>query len=158
MVGEKKMRRSSEFNSNLDHSAFGNIGRLIHRLVDLTELQVELLKVDAREGLRFLAVPVLLVVLGVVLGSGAIFVLLLALAQFLVEAGVSEGLAHFVAGVFGLFLAVGAVVLGWRLLQRAAAAFDRSKTELQRNITWLKTTLKHSPSEERVIENNQSQN
>lgn len=152
------MRRTNEFSTPPDYSASGNVTQLIHRVVDLAELQVELLKVDARDGLRSLAAPVLLVVLGVVMGFGGIFVLLLALAQFLAETGLSEGVAHFVAGVVGLLLAAGAVVLGWRLMQRAAATFDRTKAELQRNITWLKRTLKHSPSEECVIEKNEFQN
>lgn len=152
------MRRANEFNSHLDHSTPGNVGRLMHRLVDLTELQLELLKIDARDGFKSLAAPIFMVALGIVLGFGSTFLLLLALAQFLIGAGLSEEAALLFTGVFGLVLASGAAVLGWRLFQRAAATFDRSKTELQRNITWLKTTLKHSSFEKRPFENNQIPN
>ena len=54
----------------------------------------------------------------------------------------------FTAGVLGLLLAAGSVLLGWQLTCKALSSFERSKTEFQNNLAWLKTTLEH-PSHDR---------
>jgi hypothetical protein len=130
-----------------EKSAGVEVGKLLGRLLDLIELQVELLKVDAREGFRSLAPPAILAGTGVVAAFGGIFVLLLAAAALLYEwAGWSATLSLFTAGVLGLLLAAGAVVLAWYLTRRALATFDRSRTEFQNNLVWLKSSLDESDS------------
>jgi uncharacterized membrane protein YqjE len=141
MVGETKMNQNT-FRDRTEKSAGGEVGKLFRRLLDLIELQVELLKVDAREGFRSLAPPAILIGVGVVIVFGGIFILLLAVAALLNEwAGWSAALSLFTAAVLGLLLTVGAVVLAWQLTRKALSTFDRSKTEFQNNVTWLKTSL-----------------
>jgi uncharacterized membrane protein (DUF485 family) len=155
MVGETTMNRN-EFPDRAEKSAGVEVGKLLRRLLDLIELQVELLKLDAREGFRSLAPPAILFGAGVVAAFGGIFVLLLMVAALLNEwAGWSLTLSLFTAAVFGLLLTVGAVLLAWQLTRRALSTFDRSKTEFQNNLTWLKTSLanpSHDNSEHQRIE------
>jgi hypothetical protein len=54
MVGETKMNRNGS-QDRTEKSVGVDVGKLLHRLLDLMELQAELLKVDARDGFRSLA-------------------------------------------------------------------------------------------------------
>lgn len=144
------MNRFNGSQSGPEDSAASNVGRLLHRLVELVELQGELLKVDVREGVRSLSMPVALILTGVVVGFGGVFVLLLALAGFLTWLGIPQAVALLVAAVVGLAAAGGAGWLGWQFLRKALIAFDRSRAELRANIAWLKSTLRHTSSEDRV--------
>lgn len=131
-----------------DKSA-GVDGGTFLRLLDLMELQAELLQVDARDGFGALAPPAILIGGGVVAAFAGTFALLLAVAALLNQwAGWSATLSLFTAGVLGLLLAAGSVLLGWQLTCKALSSFDRSTTEFRNNLAWLKTTLAH-PSHER---------
>jgi hypothetical protein len=148
MVGETKMNRNGS-QDRTEKSAGVDVGKLLRRLLDLMELQAELLTVDAREGFRSLAPPAILIGGGVVAAFGGIFVLLLTVAALLHQwAGWSATLSLFTAGVLGLLLAAGSVLLGWQLTRKALSTFDRSQTEFRNNLDWLKTTLAH-PSHDR---------
>lgn len=141
MVGETKMNRNAS-QDGTETSPGVDVGRLLHRLLELMELQVELLNVDTREGFRSLVPPAILIGGGLVAAFGAIFVLLLTVAALLNEwAGWSATLALFTASVLGLLFAAGSALLGWKLTCKALSKFDRSKTEFQKNFAWLKTTL-----------------
>ncbi len=157
MVGETEMNQHNGSKSGSEGSAVAQVGRLIRRILDLTELQGELFKIDAREGGKALAIPAILIATGIVLGFGGILVLLLALAEGLQRIGLSEAASFLGAGFFGLILAAGAIWSGWYFLRKAVAAFDRSKTELQRNIAWFRATVTHPSSEHRVHNTNQNQ-
>jgi hypothetical protein len=148
MVGETKMNRNGS-QDRTEKSVGVDVGKLLHRLLDLMELQAELLKVDARDGFRSLAPPAILIGGGVVTAFGGIFVLLLTVASLLNQwAGWSATFSLFTAGVLGLLLAAGSVLLGWQLTCKALSTFDRSKTEFRNNLAWLKTTVEH-PSYDR---------
>ena len=141
----------NESQDGIEKSAGVDVSKLFHRLLNLTELQAELLKVDARDGFRALAPPAILIGGGVVAAFGGIFVLLLTVAALLNQgAGWSATLSLFTAGVLGLLLAAASVLLGWQLTRKALSTFDRSKTEFRNNLDWFKTTLEHpshDPSE-----------
>lgn len=150
MVGETKMNRN-EVQDRTDKSVGFDAGKLLHRLLDLMDLQIELLKVDARDGFRSLVPPAILIGGGVVATFAGIFVLLLTVAALLNQgAGWSATVSLFTAGVLGLLLAAGSLLLGWQLTRKALSTFDRSKTEFRNNLDWFKTTLEHpshDPSE-----------
>ena len=99
MVGETEMNQHNGSKSGSEGSAVAQVGRLIRRILDLTELQGELFKIDAREGGKALAIPAILIATGIVLGFGGILVLLLALAEGLQRIGLSEA-ASFLGGLF----------------------------------------------------------
>jgi uncharacterized membrane protein YqjE len=141
MVGEAKMNRT-ESQNRTEKSVGVDVGKLLHRLLNLIDLQTELFKVDARDGFRSLAPPAILIGGGVVAAFGGIFVLLLTVAALLNQwAEWSTTVSLFTAGVLGLLFAAGSILLGWQLTRKALSTFDRSKTELRNNLEWLKTTL-----------------
>lgn len=140
------MSRLDGSQSEAGGSTTGSASRLLQRLADLTELQIELFKVDARDGLRSLSLTVVLLAAGIVIGSGGVLVLLMALAEFLVSAGLSRAVSLLVVGVLGLLLAGGAAWSSWQLAHKVLAAFDRSRAELRTNLAWLKASLKESSS------------
>jgi hypothetical protein len=148
MVGETKMNRNGS-QDRTEKSVGVDVGKLLHRLLDLMELQSELLKVDARDGFRSLAPPAIFIGVGVVAAFAGIFALLLAVAALLNQwAGWSVPLSLFTAGVLGMLLAAGSVLFGWQLTRKALSTFDRSRTEFRNNLAWLKTTLEN-PSHDR---------
>ncbi len=151
------MNQHNGSKSGSERSAVAQVGGLVRRILDLTELQGELFKIDAREGGKALAIPAILIAIGIVLGFGGILILLFALAEGLQRTGLSDAVSFLVAGFSGLILAAGAIWSGWYLLRKAVAAFDRSKTELQRNIAWFRATVAHPSSENRVGNTNRNQ-
>lgn len=155
MVGETEMNQHN--GSKSERSAVAQVGGLMRRILDLTELQGELFKIDAREGGKALAIPATLIAVGVVFGFGGIVSLLLGLAEGLQQIGFSGAASFLAAGVAGLILAAGAIGSGWHLLRKAVAAFDRSKTELRRNIAWFRAAMAQPSSEHRVRNTNQNQ-
>jgi hypothetical protein len=143
MVGETKMNRNGP-RDRTEKSAGVDVGKLLRRLLDLMELQAELLTVDARDGFRSLAPPAILIGVGVGAAFGGIFVLLLTVAALLNQwAGWSATSSLFTAGLLGLLLAAGSVLLGWQLTRKAWSTFDGSRTEFRNNLARLKTSLEH---------------
>ncbi|NLS94722.1 MAG: hypothetical protein GXX96_21415 [Planctomycetaceae bacterium] len=152
------MNRCNGSLPRLENSAAANVGRLLHRLADLAELQIELFKIDARDGFKALAAPLALIASGILLASAGVVVLLLALARVLMQAGLTEAASLAAAAIVGLLLASAIVWIALGLLRKAVAAFERSGTELRRNAAWFKTTFLDTSPGVREGETKRSQN
>jgi hypothetical protein len=122
----------------------------VHDLLTLAELQFKLLAVDARQGLAGLIAPAVAVAGGIFVALGCLPVALAAVALALVE---TTDLTH--AQSFGLVVAAAAVggcvaiAVGAWVLSRRVRFLNRSLEEWQRNVQWVKETLKRigrSPS------------
>ncbi|MHB8903466.1 MAG: phage holin family protein [Thermoguttaceae bacterium] len=156
-MGEAKMiQHNNGFRSGTHSSPTASVGRVIRRVIELAELQAELLKVDARDGLKALVVPVLMLAIALAMAMGSIPVLLLALAEMLQGLGLSEGLSLLLAAVVGMAVAAGTAWFGWKAIRKAATAFERSKVELRNNVTWFRDALKHPSSDNRVDTSHQA--
>jgi hypothetical protein len=118
------------------------VGELLHDVVSLSELQAQLLAVDAKESVDKAKLPIGLLVGGVTLALGAVPVLLLALGEALyLWLDWERPLAYLVSSLVGLGL--GGIMLYLAVQQAGAviAVFDRSRVELAENIRWIKYAL-----------------
>ncbi|HEU0069217.1 MAG TPA: phage holin family protein, partial [Nitrospiraceae bacterium] len=110
---------------------------------ELAELQMELLEADFQDCLRRLVRPVIMVVAGVTLLLGCTPVLLVGIAQLLVEfAAMPQAAAFLATSIVAALLAGGLTFLAWRKLGLSLSAFQRSREELTRNIQWIRAVLK----------------
>jgi hypothetical protein len=141
MVGETTMNQRN--GSTLPpHGVAKGMGELMHDIVSLAELQFELFRIDCREGLRRMLVPVALLLFAGIVAAGTVPVALIAIAEFLTQvAGLSRPAAFFIAALSGLIVAVAAGVLGWFSLRGVVRVFARSREELTRNMAWIKQAL-----------------
>lgn len=126
-----------------------NLAGLAHDALTLIELQVQLLGVDLRDAGRGARTAFVQVIVGVVLALGCVPVLLLALAQLLIETANWPGSAAYaVMGLGAALLAAGLLWWGWRTTRQAVTTVQRSRTELTETIQWLKDSLRPAESDE----------
>jgi hypothetical protein len=123
-------------------SAQSSISKVFRDILDLVELQVQLLSVDAQQAKRLCG-------RATTFGAVAAVLLLPVITTLLVGAGLliaeltqlSPGSALLiVAACVGVVMGVLAVI-AIKALQRAASSMDESKLELVENLKWLKATM-----------------
>ena len=90
----------------------------------------------------------MLLVAGIV-SVGTVPIALMLVAELCVQlADLSRPVAFSIAALIGLIAAVAMGVVGWCYIRGVARAFERSRDEWTRNITWIKGALKPpAPSE-----------
>ena len=119
------------------------MGELTHDIVSLAELQLELFRVDFREGLRRILIPVVLLLFAGIVAVGTVPIALMLVAELLVQtAGLSRAAAFSIAAMSGVIVAVTIGVVGWSYLRGVVRVFERSREELTRSMTWIKHALK----------------
>lgn len=119
------------------------IGELTHDIVSLAELQFELLRIDCREGIRRILLPVALLLFAGIVAVATVPIALIFVAEFLVQtAGLSRAAAFSIAAMSGFIVAATIGVVGWSYLRGVVRVFERSREELTRNMTWIKNALK----------------
>ena len=126
-----------------------SMGELMHDIASLTELQFELFRIDCREGLKRLLIPVTLLLLAGIVAVGTVPVALILIAEVLAQvAGLSRPAAFSIAALSGLIVAAVLGVAGWSYIGGVARVFRRSREELSRNMTWIKHALERpAPTE-----------
>ncbi len=121
-----------------------NMADVWHDVVNLSELQVKLTALDAREALEQSRSAILLIAAGCCLALAALPILLAAAALWLIEqTSLTPATAFALAALVGIVFGGGLVVGGWLVLRRGFRGFQRSAGEFSRNIDWLKTVLAH---------------
>ena len=121
------------------------MGELTHDIVSLVELQFELFRVDCREGLRRILIPVALLLFAGIVALGTVPIVLILLAEFLTQAaGLSRAVAFLIAALSGFIVALAIGVVGWFYMRGVVRVFERSREELTNNMTWIKHALKRS--------------
>lgn len=156
MVIETKMSTSNSKNKRADSpdgsssarspsrsiDLAGNLSDVAHDITQLVELQGQLLMVDVKEAQQKLKLPIVLAIAGALIALCAMPLLLVAIAQALVLAGLQLWAAYAIVSVVGL--AVGGLLLwqSWRSLKESALVLDRSRAEFSQNVEWLKQMLK----------------
>jgi len=119
------------------------MGELAHDIVSLAELQLELFRVDCREGLRRILIPVALLLCAGIVAVGTVPIALILVAEFLAQAaGLSRAAAFSIAAMSGVIVALAIGVVGWSYLRGVVRVFERSREELASNMTWIKHALK----------------
>ena len=119
------------------------MGELTHDIVSLAELQLELFRVDCREGLRRILIPMALLLFAGIVAVGTVPIALILVAELLVQtAGLSRAAAFSIAAMSGVIVALTIGVVGWSYLRGVVRVFKRSREELASNMTWIKHALK----------------
>jgi len=118
-----------------------SLGRVVHDIVTLAELQVQLFKSDALEALERFFRPLAVFALGILLFLGAIPVCLIAIALGLVALGLPPVPAYALVAVTSMIAAGALATWAWQRFQQLPAGFARSQEELTRNITWVKDAV-----------------
>jgi hypothetical protein len=122
-----------------------NIAEFGNDFATLAELQGQLAVQDARECASRAATPVIAIAVSALLMLAAMPVLLLAAADLIsTSAGLSIGLSRLIVAGGSIVIAavVGSVALGHA--RRSLESFRRSREELVRNVSWIRTVLVHS--------------
>ncbi|MCC9642033.1 phage holin family protein [Rhodopirellula sp. JC740] len=123
-------------------SSNSSIQNVLRDVLDLCELQMQLLSVDAQAAKRKLTTAVIFSVVSMALAGSALTVLMIGLGFVLGELSeLSTGASlSIVAVVFfavvGVFLFIAA-----KAVQAAAQAMSETKSELAENVRWLKATM-----------------
>ena len=143
MVGETTMNRRNGSTQSPPKGVAKGMGELTHDIVSLAELQFELLRIDCREGIRRILLPVALLLFAGIVAVGTVPIALILVAEFLVQtADLSRAAAFSIAAMSGFIVAVAIGVVGWSYLRGVVRVFQRSREELARNMTWIKHALK----------------
>lgn len=120
-----------------------SVSDLTHDVIELSELQVQLVQLDARQSMERARTCVIMAVVGAAILLGTIPVALLTIAALLVEQlQWSYAAATAVATGVGLVLAGIVLAIAYGYVKNGLLSFDRSREELRRNIAWLKSTLR----------------
>jgi len=121
-------------------SSFSGLG---HDAIELAELQAKLFSLDVKETTKSAGVSIALVIGSACVLLGSIPVLLIALAQLLVEQlGWSQAASYGVAAFVGILVSVGICAAAWARFSIGMATMKRSREELNRNVAWLKSNLR----------------
>jgi hypothetical protein len=122
-----------------------NLSDFLHDVVTLSELQAKLFVADLKDFRSGATMPAALLGAAAVVALGTVPVLLMAIAWLLIDYDVLRpGWAFLAAAGVGLALAALLGGVGWYAFRRRLAVLERSQIELERNITWFKSVLKHS--------------
>ena len=143
MVGETTMNRHNGSTPSPPNGVAKDMGELTHDIMSLAELQFELFRIDCREGLKRMLVPVAMLLVAGIVAVGTVPIALILVAEFLVQtAGLSRAAAFSIVALSGFIVALAMGVVGWSYLRGVVCVFERSREELTRNMTWIKHALK----------------
>jgi hypothetical protein len=83
------------------------MGELTHDIVSLAELQFELFRIDCREGLKRMLVPVAMLLVAGIVAVGTVPIALIFIAEFLTQAaGLSRAATFSIATMSGFGVAL----------------------------------------------------
>ena len=120
-----------------------SVSDLTHDVIELAELQAQLLMFDVKKSSERTRTFLILGVVAICMLLGTIPVALFALAQLLVEQlewsqaaglGVATLVGLLICGILGGF--------AWSCMKEGLISLERSREELNHNITWIKSTLR----------------
>jgi uncharacterized membrane protein YqjE len=145
------MNTNGRHDSKLPNVA-ASVSDLAHDVIELSELQIQLLTLDLKESTEKARTCLILAVVAGCILLGTIPVALFALAEWLVwQFEWARAGAFAIATVVGLATAAGIGAWAYAYVKKGLLSIERSRNELQRNISWLKSTLRtrgqHRPAE-----------
>jgi uncharacterized membrane protein YqjE len=140
------MSRSNGTNQHASPlTVVSNIADFGSDIATLAELQAKLAAADAKEAAARAALPVVVLGAGAVLALASLPVILLGLADLIAASTrISTGLAQLIVGLVALLLAGLACLIGVRGSLQSLDSFRRSREELTRNLSWIRTVLVYS--------------
>jgi len=125
-----------------DPDMTGHLGNLGADLIQLGELQLELLAVDARDATREAYVPAFLAFFGSGLLIGSCPLALWGLAYWLDSVTALDlWSSSLIIATVGLALASGLFFFAYKGFKRSFALINRSRAELHSNLEWIKRLI-----------------
>ena len=122
-----------------------NIADFGNDIATLAELQAKLAVFDAKDSLARATTPLIILGVGSVVALASLPIILLGLADLIASnSRLSDGAARLIVGLAALVLAGGAAFFGLKGSTASLESFRRSREELTRNISWVRTVLVHS--------------
>src|ERR1035441_4524850 len=107
MVGETTMNRRNGSTPSPPNGVAKDMGELTHDIVSLAELQFELFRIDCREGLKRMLVPVAMLLVAGIVAVGTVPIALIFIAEFLTQAaGLSRAAAFSIVALSGFIVAL----------------------------------------------------
>jgi uncharacterized membrane protein YqjE len=133
-----------------------NLAEFGNDFATLAELQAKLAAIDLKESAGHAALPAGLLAAALVLLLGSVPVLLAGVATLIARyTGIAPDWALLLTAVVALALAAVLGALAASRLGRSFSSFQRSRDELARNVSWIKTVLTYSgrsaPSQRRRV-------
>jgi hypothetical protein len=120
-----------------------SFAELSHNAIELAELQAQLFSLDVKETSQSAGISIALIVGSVCMLLGTVPVVLIAIAQLLVEKlDWSQSAGYGVAALIGILASAGIGAAAYTRFSSGMAAMKRSREELNRNIAWLKSNLR----------------
>ncbi len=123
----------------------GNIADFGNDIASLAELQAKLAVYDAKEAATRASRPLIFLGMGGVLALASLPVILIGLADLIAtNTRISSGLAQLIVGLVALLIASLGCLVGFRGAFQSLDSFRRSREELTRNLSWIRTVLVYS--------------
>ena len=140
------MSRSNGTNNHASPlTVVGNIADFGNDIATLVELQAKLAALDAKECAARAKIPLIALGSGVILALGCLPVILIGLADLIASnTKLSAGSARLIVGLVALAGAGVAGFFGLKGSMRSLDGFRRSREELTRNLSWVRTVLIYS--------------
>jgi uncharacterized membrane protein YqjE len=121
----------------------GSVSGLTHDVIELAELQTQLFMLDLKKSTQKTRTCLILAVIAACLLLASLPVALMALAELIVEQlEWSRAAALGVATLVGLVLAGVFAGAAYGIVRNGLVSIQRSRDEFNRNIAWIKSTLK----------------
>lgn len=132
--------------ANIPHEGVvGGIAEFGNDIATLVELQAKLAVLDFKECQARAMVPLVMAVSGIVIGLASLPVALFGVASLLASAlTISEGWALLLSAAIAMVVAVMLAVIAVMKLRTSFESFRRTREELVRNISWIRTVLMYS--------------
>lgn len=123
----------------------GNIAEFGNDVATLAELQAKLAVHDAKDCVGKATLPVIMLVVAGALALGSVPIILLGVASLIVRSStLAPGAAQLLVGVAAVAIAGVTALIAWQSFGASLGSFRRSREELVRNISWIRTVLVHS--------------
>jgi Putative Actinobacterial Holin-X, holin superfamily III len=146
MVDQASVSRGNGANNQASPlTLVGNIADLGNDIATLAELQAKLTALDAKECAAQATGPISVLGACMALALSSLPVILIGLADLIaVNTKLSAGMAQLIVGLVALVLAVVGGYVGWKGSLSSLDCFRRSREELVRNLSWIRTVLVYS--------------
>jgi hypothetical protein len=124
------------------NGVLGSLSEFGNDVATLVELQAKLAAIDFKESAERATIPLAIVGAGLIVLLGSVPVLLFGIAALLATwLNIAPGWALVLVAVVALAGSGTAVAIGGRKFPPSLVSFRRSRDELNRNLSWLRTVL-----------------
>jgi len=119
-----------------------NVSQVLHEVLTLGELQLKLARSDAKDAVDRLVRPCAMLALTAVASAAGFLIVLIALAETLVLAGLPRAASYAIVGVLTMGLSAAVAVAAWKSLWSGPRAFYRSQEEMSKNVEWFRNVTR----------------